>query len=326
METEDISKKRPLLTICIPTYNGADRLPDTLQYLSYALKDEMQNVEVIIVDNHSEDNTREIVKHFLKDRRWTYHRNSENLGYNYSVINIIKNLSKGEYSWLIGDDDWVLPTAIEKVVEHIKNDNIDYISIGHKFVSSQYFTKIEDYIEKPKSITCSFETAIEKNCCNSNLLGTFMSSAVFKTDKVKNFDFSQFNKESWTDYKSLFPIGYMMAHTFHKSLCICIMNAEIICIPHKKDWDEKIIIMVSRILPLFYTDLISTLHLKLPKNEYFIRLGELKMVFKSNNDINTRLHNIIHCYYFFKNPKVTFTIFKKVVKKYIKLLYRILKK
>lgn len=314
MRTKNEIKHQPLLSICIPTYNGGNRLPDTLKYLSDALTKVMHNVEILIVDNCSDDNTYQVVRPYLKDRRWNYHKNHENIGYNYSVINIIKNLTKGTYTWLLGDDDWVIPTILEQITSRLQLENIDYISLGHKVVNKEDFSKIEDYIEDSNFFDCTFEEAIEKNCCDSNILGTFMSSAIFRSDMVRKMDFSHFNRETWTDFKSVFPIGYLMAHTFCRARCACLNSPGIICILQQKSWDYKLIFMNSCIIPRLYDDFIKTLYLNLPKNEYLVRRGELRTLFKRHIELPSKLLNLFHLSYFIShNP------FKDIL---IKVIFR----
>ena len=72
--------ERPLLSICIPTYNRAEYLAKSLDSLICLPEFNTSEVEVVISDNASTDNTQKIVKIYT-DRYNTihYYRNEENI-------------------------------------------------------------------------------------------------------------------------------------------------------------------------------------------------------------------------------------------------------
>ena len=53
--------KRKLVSVCIPVYNGARTIAGTLESV---LGQTYKNMEIIIVDNHSQDHTIEIVTEY----------------------------------------------------------------------------------------------------------------------------------------------------------------------------------------------------------------------------------------------------------------------
>lgn len=55
------------LTVAIPTYNGATRLPQVLDQLRSQTGTEHINWEILVVDNNSKDNTAEIVKSYQQN-------------------------------------------------------------------------------------------------------------------------------------------------------------------------------------------------------------------------------------------------------------------
>ena len=71
MQNED-----PLLTIAIATYNSAHYLPDAI---ASVMCQGLDDFEIVIVDNASEDNTKQIVES-LNNLHIRYIRNSSNLG------------------------------------------------------------------------------------------------------------------------------------------------------------------------------------------------------------------------------------------------------
>ena len=106
-----MQKKNPLISVTIATYNRAHLLP---RAINSVLNQTYQNFELIIVDDNSTDGTKEVVKSYT-DRRIIYHRHEKNKGY-LAARNTGWNFSQGEYNCQLGDDDELLPNALETVI------------------------------------------------------------------------------------------------------------------------------------------------------------------------------------------------------------------
>lgn len=115
-------KKTPLVSIGIPIYNEGKYLAKTIDSL---LSQDYGNIEIIITDNNSQDNTQEIcLKYVKKDCNVRYYRNRLNIGMmrNY---NLVFELSQGEYfMWAGGHDLWDV-SFVRRCVEVLSsNDRI----------------------------------------------------------------------------------------------------------------------------------------------------------------------------------------------------------
>ena len=88
-----------LLTVAIPTYNGAKTIKVSLEKL-ILVKNKFP-IEVIVSDNNSTDNTAAIVKSFKEVK---YYKNNRNEGFNYNCHLCVKR-SEGHYVWLLSDND-----------------------------------------------------------------------------------------------------------------------------------------------------------------------------------------------------------------------------
>jgi len=94
---------QPLVSIGIPTYNRANG--KLLNVIRRALEQTYQNVEVIVSDNCSSDNTTEVVQS-VKDERLKYVRHETNIGANNNFNHCLKE-ARGEYFLLFHDDDMI---------------------------------------------------------------------------------------------------------------------------------------------------------------------------------------------------------------------------
>lgn len=97
-----------ILSILIPIYNGRFRIDSLITSLYTKGFVDNTQVEIIISDNFSSDGTREYLD--LLPRSFNISYNEKNHGYSGNAVKLLK-LSKGKYTWLIGDDDIVNVTA-----------------------------------------------------------------------------------------------------------------------------------------------------------------------------------------------------------------------
>jgi len=108
-----------LISICIPVYNGEKYIEETLNSI---INQTYQNIEIIVSDNASTDNTYSIVKQFMdKDSRVKYYRNETNLGYSGNLNKLI-DLANSEYIAIYHADDIYANNIIEKEVDFL-NEN-----------------------------------------------------------------------------------------------------------------------------------------------------------------------------------------------------------
>lgn len=148
-------KKAPLVTICLPTYNAGKTVKKTLDSI---LNQTYQNLEIIIVDNASTDNTLEIV-HENYDNRMRIFRNETNIGAENNWNRCLEK-AKGEYIAIFHADDVYLPTMIEKQLSCF----LQYPDIGAVFTSANFIDE------------------------NGNIFGEFPLPAIFNEKQVVNFD------------------------------------------------------------------------------------------------------------------------------------------
>lgn len=118
----------PRVSVIIPTYNKAKILSRTI---SSVLNQTFKDLELIVIDDGSTDNTREIVSFFVeKDERVKYFYQNNSGGAANPKNNAIKYCG-GEYiAYLDHDDEW-LPTKIEKqlfIFENNKERKIGLVS------------------------------------------------------------------------------------------------------------------------------------------------------------------------------------------------------
>jgi glycosyltransferase involved in cell wall biosynthesis len=114
-EQNNSSAQSPLITIGIPTYNRATFVKNCV---ASALAQSYQNIEVLVSDNASTDDTVALLKS-INDKRLRVLTSPENVG---AVNNFSKCVreAKGDYLALISDDNILDPAFLEKCVRLVK--------------------------------------------------------------------------------------------------------------------------------------------------------------------------------------------------------------
>lgn len=117
----------PLVSIIIPVYNGEKYLREAV---NSALKQTYKNIEIIIINDGSTDNTEKIVKSY-KDKRIRYFK-KENGGVATALNLGIKKMKGKYFSWLSHDDVYFVDkiekqiSALSKINKNKRNKTIIY--------------------------------------------------------------------------------------------------------------------------------------------------------------------------------------------------------
>ena len=105
----------PKVSVCVPTYNGSAFLAQTLQSIS---NQTFQNYEVIVVDDHSQDDTVAIADRYAaSDARVRVFRNQERAGSSARNANRCLSHARGEWIKFLFQDDLMAPTCLARMLE-----------------------------------------------------------------------------------------------------------------------------------------------------------------------------------------------------------------
>ncbi len=115
-----MGKKKPLVSVVIPSYNSAEYLAATLDsVLAQKGAGSLFQQEIIVVDDGSTDNTQAVVEGY--GERVIYHK-IENSGRPAVPRNIGLKKAKGEYVAFLDSDDIWLPAKLKGQIEILNRD------------------------------------------------------------------------------------------------------------------------------------------------------------------------------------------------------------
>ena len=106
------------LSICIPTYNRADILVKSIFKI---LQCDKENIEIVVLDNGSTDNTLELLSQ-IDDSRLSIYKNGENNGFLYNILNVLDK-AKGEFLIFSTDKDEINFKEIKKFIDFLSLHN-----------------------------------------------------------------------------------------------------------------------------------------------------------------------------------------------------------
>ncbi len=126
----------PKVSIVLPIYNVSEYLRKSLNSL---VKQTLQEIEIICINDGSTDNSLEIVKEYAKrdNRIVVVDKKNEGQGI---ARNLGINMAKGEYIGFVDPDDWVKPDMYEKMYNQAK-----------KFSSEIVICDLSKYVEEKNS-------------------------------------------------------------------------------------------------------------------------------------------------------------------------------
>jgi glycosyltransferase involved in cell wall biosynthesis len=179
----------PKLSICIPTYNRSKYLLNCLNSILIAKRMSNLNFEVCISDNKSNEKILPIINRFKKRYKIVFKKNKKNIGIAKNIIQSV-SMAKGEFVWILGNDDLVLPNTF-KTLEKLFSENSDVefyyintfniennfikknsIPLNTKKINFSKFKKLSNYkISKKKNFFelinpfISFEFLLSMNLC-----------------------------------------------------------------------------------------------------------------------------------------------------------------
>jgi len=109
-----MSSNSPLVSVLLPVYNGAEYLDEAIQSL---LAQTFSDLEIIVIDDGSTDESASILEKFSEDRVRVYHQANQGLA---AALNRAISLARGDYLARQDQDDVSRPERLEKQVAFLQ--------------------------------------------------------------------------------------------------------------------------------------------------------------------------------------------------------------
>lgn len=173
----------PKVSIIIPCFNQEQYVSDAI---NSALNQTYKNIEIVIINDASADNSKEVIENFAKKyKNIIFLNNEENKGVVYSRNTAIE-ASSGEYILPLDGDDKIEPTYVEKAVKILDNNP----DIGIVYCKAKLFGKKHGEWKLPEF---SETEILYQNCI-------FCSSLFRKSDFEKVGKYKSYMKDGLEDW------------------------------------------------------------------------------------------------------------------------------
>lgn len=159
-----VNNKEPLVSIIIPSYNHAEYIGTAIWS---ALNQSYKSIEVIIIDNFSQDATNKIIEKILKDNVNISVYKIRNEGVISASRNLGAKYARGEWLAFLDSDDFWRPNKIETCINHALKSNCDLVCHAEEWV----FEEAKRSIDKqygPKKLAQYKKLLYRGNCISTS--------------------------------------------------------------------------------------------------------------------------------------------------------------
>lgn len=176
----------PLVSLVITSFDRAKLIEKAIQS---ALMQDYPNLEIIISDNCSTDNSDEVIRQYLSDPRVKYSRNTKNIGMIPNFKKATVQLATGKYITYISSDDYLVNdsfvseavTLIQRfpTIQLVHGINAtEIIASNEFFLDASYMHYKDSYYKKP--YVRGWDVFFDYPSCHSISFG----GTLFERDKV----------------------------------------------------------------------------------------------------------------------------------------------
>jgi abequosyltransferase len=257
----------PLLSICIPTFNRENYVNFTLDSILDQISEHTNEVEIIITDDGSKDNTGRVIKEYQNKAPGIikYFYNTKNLGFDKNLINTVEKAS-GEYCIFVGDDDLLYPGAIKKIINTLKTNKNPFILTNYsRYNNDTEKVDIERMIKYKNSQFSNINEFFFTPTPNSKF--TILGMNLIYISVII------FNRENWLKYANDYKkyIGINFIHSFIFLSILAKEKSNIVYI------DEPLVKYRSNNARDWGTDIWQDYHLKLLKEAKRLNFDKSKI-------------------------------------------------
>ena len=234
----------PLVTIAIPTYNRADGY--LKQALRSAVSQTYQNIEIVVSDNCSPDNTKAMVENYA-DPRIRYFRQAQGLKPNDNFNFCLKE-AKGSYFLLLHDDDMIDKDFVEiclKTADY--STDIGIIRAGTRMIDSS-----GKELSEQQNLCGGLSTDEFIKAFLARKVRMFLCGSLFNTKRLKEIGGFYSKYLRWQDVHAEFQVAARFGRTdvpdvkasMRKHLSATTYNVNI------REWVEDSIFLLNALCDL----------------------------------------------------------------------------
>ena len=197
--------KTPKISVIIPVYNTERYLDKCLDSI---VKQTLKNIEIIVVNDCSQDNSLEIIEDYKqKDDRIIVINNIKNLGLG-GARNVGMQRATGDFISFVDSDDWIENNTLESAYNEAIANNADVVLFRYTFFfekSDTYYSakKIKHKLKTPNNIITIYD-------CPELFNVTSACLKLYKNKVLKDSDITFPEKLYYEDIPFSFKLYFSM--------------------------------------------------------------------------------------------------------------------
>lgn len=202
--------KQPLVTIIMPSYNAQNTISKAIFSV---LAQDYQNIELIVVNDGSTDDTEKIARNIKDNRIIILSQKNKGLS---GARNTGLTYAKGDYVTFIDSDDWVDKDFISSFLHSMLENNADLTICGMirehpSFKQKISFIQSDSYPDclRNERFLSLFEGGLINSCCNK----------LYRTDLIHNNNLSFSGKTLVEDIE--FNLKYLQKSGIVNTIAKC---------------------------------------------------------------------------------------------------------
>jgi len=152
---ETVAGNRPLVTVIIPSYNHAGFVSQAIRSVA---EQTYRNIELIIIDDGSSDDSVAVIEGFLREAGSLNARlyTQDNCGA-HNAINLGMSMAEGDYLAILDSDDFYYPDRMKKLVMWTQQYGCDFV-----FTKTDHVSSSGAYLDRNHPIRNGYLSAYER--------------------------------------------------------------------------------------------------------------------------------------------------------------------
>lgn len=239
----DTNTEKKTLSICIPTFNRAPFLERALNSIvsQFENKEVRERVNVVVLDNISRDNTKEVGERFAsKYENVTFRIDSQDRGIAAGIIHAA-SLATGDYTWVFSDDDLHTSETLVEVLRAIDEKNPEVIFtnmdeiVDNDKISKRNLLEVDadTYLKTRRDLFDFLEDRFDKTI---DFYTTFVSSWIIQSrifDEYKSV-FKKYDKKN-----DMFPFQTLVLYSDFEFSSLVIAKSIVLFRADNASWIKK---------------------------------------------------------------------------------------
>ncbi|EMK6659911.1 glycosyltransferase family 2 protein, partial [Vibrio cholerae] len=186
-----------MISVVIPSYNHSQYIAEAINSVLNERCEDFE-IQLIVIDDCSTDNTQEIVEQLLEYFDFEFYRNEYNLGITSTLEKSISFI-RGDYICFLGSDDFFLPGRLKKQLDEIKKQGLDAIyakgksfDAGSNWIADHNLSDFARALDKSQGDAFRLIAIDDTN-------GPLFQSSMLRTEVIKDIAdlWKEYNSDDW---------------------------------------------------------------------------------------------------------------------------------